>query len=117
MALAQTTYYWSGEGANNNWSTAANWVDNTVPVVAVGNAAYFGASANYTVNRSSTTNAINQLIFGEDAGAYTFTGERFRLQATSSDVGLIANYSSHTHDVPPKFDPPAMREWVGLWGE
>lgn len=83
---------WSGGGSNSEWLNVDNWVGGVAPIAT--DIAYFGEGSAYTVNRDSTSTSANQLIFTQNAGVYTFTGNApFRLAGTGLQV---ANYSSET---------------------
>ncbi|HEX4588398.1 MAG TPA: autotransporter-associated beta strand repeat-containing protein, partial [Gemmataceae bacterium] len=70
------TYTWSGLGANNSWSTAANWQGGVVPVSGTGTAIVLTgtASPNPPNNIITTMNlgvfSLNSLTFASGAGPF-----------------------------------------------
>ncbi|MEI7900519.1 MAG: LamG-like jellyroll fold domain-containing protein, partial [bacterium] len=80
---------WTGNGANNNWSTAANWN----PVYVSGSSSdivFSGTAARLTSNNdgASDANSVGNVTFNSGAAAYTLSGNRFNL------YGDIANDSA-----------------------
>jgi hypothetical protein len=65
-AAAQST--WDGEGGNGNWSTAANWVGNTVPVSAASAAIVLDGTAQTTTTQDlAALFQLNRLTMGPSA--------------------------------------------------
>ncbi|HYE06979.1 MAG TPA: autotransporter-associated beta strand repeat-containing protein, partial [Planctomycetota bacterium] len=70
VVVAAGTRYWDGGGADNNWSTAANWAGDTVPdtgVVATFHATH--SNKNCTVDAAANTYVAGIAVIG----AYTGT--------------------------------------------
>ena len=73
---APATLTWSGAGADNNWSNAANWVGSVAPTGSPANVEdlVFPASATdrATVNDLPADGVFNSIVFG--AGGYNLSG-------------------------------------------
>jgi fibronectin-binding autotransporter adhesin len=67
-----STGFWTGTGANNNWSTAANWDHNTVPVFPIG--LTFAGSTRLNNTNDLTGVTATSITFNNNAGAYTLGG-------------------------------------------
>lgn len=88
-SLAQAaTRTWDGGGANNSWSTAANWVDDIAPVI--GDDLVFPAdAAQMTANNTSfALPTYNSITF--TGGTYTIGGNPIRLTS-----GITASAGTH----------------------
>ncbi|WP_298238972.1 T9SS type A sorting domain-containing protein [uncultured Algibacter sp.] len=125
-AFGQATRTWDGGGANNNWSTAANWSDDTVPVAgdtAVLNAdvtmdvdatvELLSVTANTTLSGSGTLtidttgNATNHasgiLVTGADLVIsaplviVNTDGQRVKVEIASGAAGTISFSGAVTH--------------------
>jgi|GEM_PF-1870917 len=83
MASRSTAAIWdAGGGANNNWTTAANWVGDAVPTT--GQDVVIGAgSGNVAINSSEP---VGMLMISRDAGFTLSSNTPLRL-----NTGLIAN--------------------------
>ncbi len=84
-AQAQT---WTGGGANDNWTTGANW-GGTAPVA--GNGLIFGGTTRLgPVNDFAADTAFAGITFNNTAGAFVLTGNRITLtgNVTNSDADL-----------------------------
>lgn len=84
---------WTGLGSNNDWSTNSNWNLNTIPVPY--DSLYFGSAARYAPNNNLADGTpYKDIIFNNDAGAYTITGNSFMLYA-----GGITNNSPNVQTI------------------
>ena len=70
-ALAANT--WDGGGANDDWGTAANWDDNSVPGFPA--ALTFAGTNRLTPNNNLSSVTVNGLTFDAAAGAFTLGGD------------------------------------------
>lgn len=76
-ARAQVTKTWTGEGANNNWSTAGNWSPNGAPVA--GDSLIFPGSAARQTN-------TNDLADGTSFEGVEFTGGTYEISGNDIEV-------------------------------
>ncbi len=79
---ASASFLWIGSGADNNWSTGANWDGGIAPT---GPAADFGFSGSVRlapVADGAGPYTLSSLIFTLDSGAHVLTGAGLDLQAT-----------------------------------
>ena len=86
-----STGHWTGLGANNNWSTAANWDDNAVPVFPI--ALTFGGNNQLNNNNDLTGITVAGITFSNTAGAFTIGGNAVSM---NGNIGFIGNPSSTT---------------------
>lgn len=86
-ALAATRT-WDGGGANNSWTTATNWVDDTAPVA--GDDLVFPAGATQMA-------ANNNFFFFTSFNSITFTGGTYTIGGNPINLagGLTANAGTH----------------------
>ena len=85
--FAPATFTWIGLGANNNWSTAANWAGG-VPVSGADLSFPAGALQKTNVNNLPAGTTFNSIAFG--AGGYTLGGNDIVLgQSSGSGSGTI----------------------------
>jgi autotransporter-associated beta strand protein len=64
------TVTWDGGGANNNFNTGENWVDDTAPTAATTTAYTFSGSTRLTPNIQSGNYNISSITFDSTAGAF-----------------------------------------------
>jgi autotransporter-associated beta strand protein len=69
---AVSTGLWTGLGANNNWSTAGNWDNNSVPVFP--HAVTFAGSTRLNNNNDLSGITVSTMTFSNTAGAFTIGG-------------------------------------------
>src|ERR1700688_707529 len=74
------TYTWNGGGADNKWSTAANWAGNVAPVND-GTAAIVLAGAIQLAPNVDVPWAITSLSFSNNAGAFVLGGSALTIRA------------------------------------
>lgn len=97
LPCAAATVTWNGNGANNNWSTGANWVGGTAPAgTGAGDTLIFGSTTNRptmvnTVNdfRISSTSAAAALRFTSSAN-YSLSGSSIVLAGNVSQTAATA---------------------------
>lgn len=77
---------WDGGGANNNWSTGANWDNNAVPIFPHA-LTFMGSTRLNNINDLSGI-TITSLTFDAAAGAFTLNGND---AALSGSIGFSAN--------------------------
>lgn len=86
-ASAQVTKTWTGEGADNNWSTAGNWSPGGAPVA--GDSLIFPASAARQTNN-------NDLADGTSFEGIEFTGGSYEISGNDIDVTAGVEMSGGT---------------------
>ena len=84
---ANTSATWTGGGGNGNWSTGGNWQATTAPLA--GSNITFNTATGTSVN-VDTAQTTGRMIFGSNAGAFTFTGNQITLG------GDLTNLSTET---------------------
>ena len=94
--IAPAVATWDGGGADNNWTTAANWVGDVAPHP--GDDLVFPASAARQTN-------INDFPAGTAFGSIRLDGQRYVItgNAITLAAGIIANSQGDPSD--PKFGP------------
>lgn len=93
-----STGIWDGGGADNNWSTDANWDNNADPIFPIGLTFTGNTRLNNTNDLVSPT--VTSVTFGSTAGAFTLNGNSLNL---SGDIGFSANPAApitHTLNLP-----------------
>src|SRR6266550_2914320 len=86
-ASAQT---WNGAGANDNWSTIANWIGSTPPANNGTANVIFAGATRLTPNVDAAWN-INSLTFNNTSGLFTISGSGITIGAggiTNNDADL-----------------------------
>jgi len=81
---------WDGGGSNADWSTTANWDDDsTIPVA--GDGLFFGGSTRLSNNNNlSAYTAFSGLTFNSGAGAFTLAGNAITLDGNISNLSANA---------------------------
>jgi autotransporter-associated beta strand protein len=83
---------WTGGGADNLWTTAANWAGATAPVA--GNALFFGGTTRLaTENNFTADTSFAGITFNSGAGAFVLSGNRITLD------GNLTNNSASVQTV------------------
>src|SRR5258708_2242477 len=90
MAHAQVTNTWTGSGPNNNWSNAANWDANGVPISGMTAGLDFTGSA-ATANNDLGTFSVNLMQF-DVAADLTLSG---------NDLNFVANATNPNNPIDP----------------
>ncbi|MFA6960947.1 MAG: PEP-CTERM sorting domain-containing protein [Opitutaceae bacterium] len=88
LACAQT---WTGLGADNNWSTSANW--SSLPSSGTTTALVFAGTTRLTPNADSPFTA-QSIVFNSTAGAFTLSGSQLSINGTGADANGIENQSA-----------------------
>lgn len=91
LPCAAATVTWNGNGANNNWSTGANWVGGTAPAgTGAGDTLIFGSGT----NRPTTINTVNDFRISSTsaAAALRFTSAT-NYSLSGSSIVLAGNVS------------------------
>lgn len=81
-----STGIWTGDGGDVNWSTAANWDNNAVPVFP--RALTFGGSTQLTNHNDLSSITISSLTFDSAAGPFELDGNDVTL---SGNIGFNGN--------------------------
>ena len=82
-----TTKVWDGAGADNNWSTTANWVSGVAPVT--GDDIEFDGGTRLGPNMQATY-SLNSLTFKSGAGIFSITtSASITLKLTSGTAGIV----------------------------
>jgi autotransporter-associated beta strand protein len=85
---ARAANTWDGGGTNDNWGTAANWDDNSVPGFPV--PLIFAGTNRLTPNNNLSNVTVNGLTFDAAAGAFTLGGNDISL---AGNIGFNGNPS------------------------
>ncbi|MDK3160787.1 hypothetical protein QPK87_30145 [Kamptonema cortianum] len=101
--LFSATDTWDGGGGDNNWTTGANWDDNTAPVN--GDSIIMDGTTRLTNNNNQVT-AIDWLEFAAGAGAFQITGN------TTTVTNGITNLSSFQQDIGMTIRLGANQTWL-----
>lgn len=86
LTAAADTHTWTGLGANNNWTNAANW-GGTAPV-AGDSLTFDGTTRRVNTNNFTANTTFSNITFNGGAGAFTLKGNAFIL------AGEIVNSSA-----------------------
>ena len=99
---------WNGAGTSNNWSDRFNWLGSLSPLSSPNAALSFAGGSRLTpVQNIASVFTLNSLIFSDNAGAFTISGNALRFDganarlvqnsstsmAVQNDVQLAANLS------------------------
>ena len=92
---------WDGGGADNNFNTATNWANDTLPTwTGQTDDLYFGGDVQLTPNNNITNADVNGLYFDAGAGAFVITGNEISVgSAGSNTTDRIVNNSSVTQTI------------------
>lgn len=92
IARAQST--WDGGGADNEWTTAANWSGDVAPTSATTTDITFAGSIRLSPHLTGAF-SMRTLNFNSTAGAYTLSGDTISLQGVgAADSNAMLNLSS-----------------------
>ncbi len=94
VASGISTGLWTGLGANNNWSTPANWDNNAVPIFP--RAVTFAGSTRLANNNDLSAITISSLTFDSAAGAFVLSGNDITLSGPLSFNGNPASTVTQT---------------------
>lgn len=72
-----STGLWTGNGTDNNWSTAGNWDQNAEPIFPI--SLTFAGSTRLVNNNDLSGITVNSLTFGAVAGAFVLNGNDITL--------------------------------------
>jgi len=93
-AALAVDYTWNGGGADNNWSTAANWISGTVPVSGTTNNLVFAGTTRLNpVNDLAANSPFLAIQFSAGAGNFSLSGNAIRL----GDYGTASNIITGTN--------------------
>lgn len=105
---AQTTYTWTGAGANNNWTTAANW-GGTAPSSSTSSYVVFAGTTRLSPNLTSAR-TVGAVTFASTAGAFTI-GSTGGYTLTIGSGGITDN-SSNTETISAALALSAAQTWT-----
>ncbi len=89
------TRTWTGDGTDNNWTTAANW-GGTAPV-AGDDLRFAGSTRTSPVNNFTADTTFASITFNSDAAAFTTSGNRITL--TNGITNASGNIQRVNHDI------------------
>src|SRR5262249_14009564 len=89
LLTAPNTYTWDGGGANNNWTTAANWVGDVAP--SAGDQLVFPDLA-------ARLNNVNDFAAGTPFASITLSGTGYLLSGNAITLGVGGLTDSGTGD-------------------
>lgn len=89
------SFFWTGLGANDNWSTAGNWLNSLTPATN-SSLTFAGTTRLSAFNDFPTDTVFNKIIFDSTAGMFQLSGNRFAIGAggfttSSSNLQTINN--------------------------
>lgn len=107
------SYTWNGGGADDAWSTGANWTGGLPPASAADTALEFAGSTRLTPN-ADTSWDIGSLTFATGAGAFTLTGSTLNL----ASGGSVTNSSTTTQTIAnTSINLPGVSTWDTSGGD
>lgn len=111
--LFAAPYSWTGGGANDDWSTDANWDGGVAPASAPDTALQFSGSTRLTPNTDAPWD-LGSLAFDSGAGAFTLTGTTINL----ASGGSITNSSANTQTIAnSSINLPGVSTWDTSGGD
>ncbi len=94
-AITYTTYTWTGNGSDNNWSTTANWSGGTVPVSSDSSIVEFSGTVPNTTSNANSAYTLGKVEFVTPAAAYTLTGSTLSFADTTATSFISDNATSN----------------------
>lgn len=92
--IVQAQSVWDGGGADNDWTTAANWVGDLAPVSATTTDVQFAGSTRLNPSLASGF-SVKSLKFNSGSGAFTLGGSPISVQGVgNADSAVITNSST-----------------------
>jgi hypothetical protein len=114
-ADAQT---WVGGGANNDWTTPANWFADIVPANnGTGNVAFGGTNRLTPFVDTNNPWSIQTLTFNSSAGAFVFGGNTLSIGNTANGVGGITNNSANAEVFDNNISTAVSQTWTAASGQ
>ena len=93
VGLFGATKTWDGGGANDNWTSAANWDLDVAPVA--GDALVFdGATRTTPANDFAAATSFASITFAATASAFTLSGNSVTI--TGGATAITASNTTHT---------------------
>jgi autotransporter-associated beta strand protein len=86
VASSISTGFWTGLGADSNWSTAGNWDQNAVPVFPIG--LTFAGSTRLLNTNDLSSITVSSMTFDAAAGAFVLNGNDITL---NGNIGFNGN--------------------------
>lgn len=92
--LSAQTATWDGGGANNNWTTANNWLSDTIPVSSSNLQLIFQGTTRLSPSANATNPwVMHSITFSNNAGAFTISGNPLQIWSG------ITNLSTNTQTI------------------
>jgi fibronectin-binding autotransporter adhesin len=104
--LHADSYTWNGGGADDAWSTGANWIGGVPPLSAADTGLEFAGSTRLTPNADAPWD-LGSLTFATGAGAFTLTGSTLNL----ASGGTVTNASATTQTIANTINLPGASTW------
>lgn len=105
-------FTWNGGGANDDWSSGANWDGGVPPTSAPDTIVEFSGNNRLTPN-ADVPWSLGGLTFGAGAGAFTITGANLELTAG----GSVTNVSTNTQTIANSIKLPGTSTWDTSGGD
>ena len=112
LTASAATFVWDGGGNNNNFTSASNWVGNSVSPfnyapTSTADALVFSGAMRLAPNNDTASGATNgqtafTLAFAADAGAFVIGGNKITVGSTTGNGGSggsISNLSAQTQTI------------------
>ncbi|MHC4503270.1 MAG: hypothetical protein ACYTFI_08200, partial [Planctomycetota bacterium] len=103
------TFTWDGGGADNNWSTGANWVGDVAPDPAVPDDIVFAGATRLTPNVDVAW-SVNSITFAATADTFTIGGAQLTIDAG----GITNNDTDSTQTIDCTIDVAAAQTWTAV---
>lgn len=105
-------FTWNGGGANNDWSSGANWDGGAAPASATDTTLEFAGITRLAPNADAPW-SLGGITFNPDAGAFTLTGSGLEL----ADGGFVTNNSTNTQTISNSINLPGASTWDTSGGD
>lgn len=102
VTLTELSSTWDGGGSDNNWSTAANWSGDVVPVAGA-DVVFAGTTRLTPVNDLPAGTSFNSINFASGAGNFVLTGNSVSLAGGSLALTNAASSGTMTITMPLTF--------------
>ena len=94
-AMYAATFTWDGGGANDNWSTALNWVGDSTPPLLSGANDFAFAGATRLTPQMETDYTVHGISFSSGASSFTIQSTAGGIQTLTLGSGGVANNSAN----------------------
>lgn len=114
VTLSDVSAVWDGGGADDLWSTAANWEGDTVPVAGA-NLVFAGTTRLTPVNDLAAGMTFASINFSAGAGDFAISGNAITLTGGAAALGSAATTGTMTISAPLIFStaPPTITTSAG----